>query len=67
MLTTGFIKELRRGVESVNIDNDRDVIYMHPQLGKDFCMGTDFRTIAHMKKEGNYDGIAEYFEKLYQL
>jgi enoyl-CoA hydratase/carnithine racemase len=67
MLTPGFINELRRGVETHNIDNDRDVIYMAPRQGEHFSIGTDFRMISHMKKEENYDKIAEYFEQLYSL
>jgi hypothetical protein len=33
MLTPSMIKDIHRGVESVNIDHEQDVIYMAPYKG----------------------------------
>lgn len=42
-------------------------IYLGTEKGQHWCNGTDFRTLAHMKKEDNYARIQEYMEKLYQM
>ena len=62
MLTPSYMREMRRGVESMNVDHICNVIYMAPRKDQHFSIGTDFRTIAHMKKEDNYGRIAEYLE-----
>lgn len=62
MLTPSYMREMKRGVESMNVDHVCNVIYMTPKKDQHFSIGTDFRTIAHMKKEDNYERIAEYLE-----
>jgi enoyl-CoA hydratase/carnithine racemase len=67
MLSPNFIEEVTRGVETMNIDHNVDVIYLTTAKGQHFSIGTDFRTIAHMKKEGAYTRVASYLEELYAL
>jgi enoyl-CoA hydratase/carnithine racemase len=67
MLSPNFIKEVTRGVETMNIDHMVDVIYLSTAKGQHFSIGTDFRTIAHMKKEGAYARVAAYLQELYGL
>lgn len=51
----------------MNQDHTAKVIYIHPMQGKQWCNGTDFKTIAHMKKEDAYGRIQKYMEELYHL
>lgn len=66
-LTTNHIKNIRRGIESLNLDDAIRLIYMTTEKGEHFCNGTDFRSILHYKKENNYDKITEYLTDLYSL
>jgi len=66
-LTTSFMRDVSRGIESMYVDPLVSVIYLGTHKGEHFCNGTDFRSINHMKKEENFDKIAQYFEQLYQL
>ncbi len=66
-LTSHYIKSLSRGIESLNRDDNVKLIYMSPQNGEHFSNGTDFRTIMHLKKEGEYQRIAEYLNEIYAL
>lgn len=51
----------------MDIDHIVTTIYLASENSEHFSNGTDFRTIAHMKKEDNYARIQEYLTQLYQL
>jgi enoyl-CoA hydratase/carnithine racemase len=57
-LTPNYIKGLRRGIESLNIDDNVLSIYIAPEKGEHFCNGTDFRTLVHYKNENAPEKIA---------
>ena len=42
-------------------------IYVTPASGKHWSNGTDFRTMLGMKKENNYERLADYLQQIYQL
>lgn len=44
-----------------------NMIYLGTHKHENFCHGTDFRSLTHMKKEDNFKAIRDYFEKLYTL
>jgi enoyl-CoA hydratase/carnithine racemase len=67
MLTPNFIKNIRRSLETLNLDQIVKVIYMTGGKGEQFSNGTDFRTLLHYKKEGSDAKIAAYLEELYGL
>ena len=66
-LTSNLIENIDRGVETMDIDHIVTTIYLSSENSEHFSNGTDFRTIAHMKKEDNYARIQEYLTQLYQL
>jgi enoyl-CoA hydratase/carnithine racemase len=66
-LTPNMIENISRGVETMNIDHIITTIYLGTENHKHFSGGTDFRTIAFMKKEDNYGRIKEYLQQVYQL
>lgn len=66
-LTSNYIKNIRRSLETLNIDEVVKVILMTSANGEHFCNGTDFRTILHHKKEGKLEKVAEYLDELYHL
>jgi hypothetical protein len=55
-----MIENISRGIETMNIDHIITTIYLSTESQQHFCGGTDFRTIAFMKKEDNYGRIKEY-------
>jgi enoyl-CoA hydratase/carnithine racemase len=67
MLTPNFVKNIRRSLESLNMDEVVKVIYLTGHKGEHFSNGTDFRTILHHKKEGQMAKVAGYLEDLYGL
>jgi enoyl-CoA hydratase/carnithine racemase len=67
ILTPNYIKNIRRSLDSLNMDEVVKVIYMTGGKGQQFSTGTDFRTILHHKKDGSTEPIAEYLEALYGL
>ena len=67
MLTPNYIKNIRRSLETLNLDQIVKVIYMTGGKGEQFSNGTDFRTLLHYKKEGSDAKIAAYLEELYGL
>jgi len=66
-LTPNFVKNIRRSLQTLNMDDVVKVIYMTGGKGEHFSNGTDFRTILHHKKEGQDPKIASYLEDLYGL
>jgi enoyl-CoA hydratase/carnithine racemase len=66
-LTPNYIKNIRRSIETLNLDQVVKVIYMTGGRGEHFSNGTDFRTLLHYKKEGQEEKIAAYLEELYGL
>ena len=67
LLTPNYIRNIRRSLETLNIDEMVKVIYMTGGKGEHFSNGTDFRTLLHYKKEGADAKIANYLEELYGL
>lgn len=65
LLSPGFIAEVQRGVQSMYQENHARVIYMASENHKVWSNGTDFRTIRHMKQEGNYEAIQNYMQQIY--
>lgn len=61
------MKNIRRSLETLNLDEVVKVIYMTGGRGEHFSNGTDFRTLLHYKSEGAADKIANYLEELYGL
>lgn len=66
-LTDSLISDITRGIETMNNDHVMHGIYLGTEKGQHFSNGTDFRTLAHMKKEDNFIRIKKYFEDLYFL
>lgn len=66
-LTPHYVKELKRAVDTMDIDDNVKMIYMVPQKGEHFSNGTDFRTILHYKSENDYNSITSYLNGLYEL
>ena len=66
-LTPNMIENISRGVETMNIDHIITTIYLSTDKSQHFSGGTDFRTIAFMKKENNYEAIKQYLEQIYRL
>ena len=66
-LTKPYIRQLSRGIETLNLDDLVRVIYMSPEKGEHFSNGTDFRTILYHKKNNDYPLIADYLNDLYAL
>jgi enoyl-CoA hydratase/carnithine racemase len=66
-LTPNFIKQIKRGVETMNLDHSVKLIYLAPAEGKHFSNGTDFRTIMHYQANGESDKITEYLGGLFDL
>ena len=50
-LSEGMISDINRGLDTMNNDHIMHCIYLGTEKGQHFSNGTDFRTIAHMKKE----------------
>lgn len=50
-LTPNYVRDVKRGIETLNLDEAAKVIVLSTQNGEHFCQGTDFRTIMHYKKE----------------
>ena len=48
LLTPQFIKQVARGVETMNIDHFVKLIYITTSQGQQFSNGTDFRTILSL-------------------
>lgn len=67
MLTPNYLKNIRRSLETLNVDDVVKVIYMTGGKGEHFSNGTDFRTLLHYKKEGQMEKVASYLEELYGL
>lgn len=67
LLTPNFVKNIRRSLETLNLDEIVKVIYLTSSKGEVYSAGTDFRTLLHHKKEGNDAKIAQYLEDLYGL
>ena len=61
-LTPNMIENVSRGVETMDVDNIVTTIYLGTEKHEHFSNGTDFRTIAHMKKEDSHDRIKEYIQ-----
>jgi enoyl-CoA hydratase/carnithine racemase len=67
MLTDGMIADITRGLDSMNQNHHAHAIYFSTEKGEHFSNGTDFKTIAHMKKEDAYGRIQKYMEELYHM
>ena len=67
ILTPNYIKNIRRSLETLNMDEIVKVIYMTGGKGEHFSNGTDFRTMLHYKREGQEQKIASYLQELYGL
>ena len=61
-LSPSFAHEVSRGIGSLYEDRLTKAIYVTADQGKHWSNGTDFRTMLAMKKEGNYQRVAEYLE-----
>lgn len=66
-LTPGFISQVSRGVETMDLDHSVKLIYLTTAEGKHFSNGSDFRTMLHMKTEGKDEKLANYIEDIYKL
>ena len=49
LMTPGFVKQLKRGVDSLYLDHAVELIYLTGAKGEHFSHGTDFKTILHYK------------------
>lgn len=66
-LTSNYLKNIKRGLNSLDRDDIVKTIFMYPFKGEHFCNGTDFRTLLYHKKQGDMDAITKYLEDLYEL
>jgi len=60
ILTPNFTKQIKRSVETMNIDHSVKFIYLTTAKGQSFCNGTDFRTMMHFKAEGQTEQLTQY-------
>lgn len=56
-LSPSMVQDVTRGVDTMNNCHISHAIYLGTEKGEHFCNGTDFNTIAHMKKEDNIGRI----------
>ncbi len=66
-LTTNYIKNIRRSLDTLNFEEVVKIIYMTGGKGEHFSNGTDFRTLLHHKTNQAPEKIASYLEELYGL
>ena len=66
-LTSNYLKQIKRGLNTLDREESAKIIYMHPFKGEHFSNGTDFRSILYQKQEGNLDAITQYLTDLYDL
>jgi enoyl-CoA hydratase/carnithine racemase len=66
-LTPNYIKNIRRSLDTLNVDEIVKVIYMTGGKGEHFSNGTDFRTLLHYKTSDAPAKVASYLEDLYGL
>lgn len=66
-LTPNYIKNIRRSLDTLNLDDVVKVVYVTGGKGEHWSNGSDFRTLLHYKKEGEEGKIANYLQDLYGL
>lgn len=59
--------DIRRSLEAMEIDEDMRVVLMRSKYFSTFCMGTDLKSLYYYKRNGDYDKIDQYLEKLYNF
>ena len=67
MLTPNFIKQIKRGVESFNLDHSIKLIYLTATQGQNFSNGTDFRTLMHYRAENEHEKLVQYLTDIFDL
>jgi len=67
MLTPNFIHQVKRGVESFELDHSVRVIYLTTVKGQNFSNGTDFRTMMHYKAENEIEKMVQYLGDIFNL
>ena len=66
-LTSNFLRQIKRGLNTLDREDSAKMIFMHPFKGEHFSNGTDFRSLLFHKKEGNMDAVTQYLTDLYDL
>ena len=61
-LTDVMIKDITRGVDTMNNDYQCHALYIGTEKGEHWSNGTDFRTLLHLKREDNNARITEYMK-----
>jgi enoyl-CoA hydratase/carnithine racemase len=67
LLTPRFVKQVYRGVTSMYIDDQIQVVFLSSAKGEHFSAGTDFKTILHYKETHQEHKIASYLEDIFKL
>jgi enoyl-CoA hydratase/carnithine racemase len=61
------MEDIRRSLESMEIDDDMRVVILKSKNSEVFSMGTDLNYLYHRKRSGEIEKIYEYYEKLYNF
>ena len=64
-LTPNFVKQVKRGVETMYMNHGCKLIYLTTDKGQHFSNGTDFRTIMHYKAHNETDKITDYMGDIF--
>ena len=66
-LTPNFVKQVKRGVETMYLDHGVKLIYLTTAQGQHFSNGTDFRTIMHYRANNEADKLTQYLGSIFEL
>lgn len=67
ILTEAFMEDIRRSLETMEIDEDIRTIVLKSRNDEVFSYGTDLYYLYHRKKNGEIDRIVDYLSKLYNF
>jgi enoyl-CoA hydratase/carnithine racemase len=67
VLTPRFLRQVSRGVRTMNVDDQVSVIMLSSEQGKVFSVGTDFKTLLHYRTNKQDLEAASYLEDLFKL
>lgn len=67
VLSNGFIDDVRRSLQSMEIEELMQVVVLKSKNNEIFSYGTDLNYLYNKKKRGETDKIDAYIEKLYNF
>jgi enoyl-CoA hydratase len=67
ILTIGFMADIRRCLESMEIDESIKSVILKSRKQDVFSFGSDLNTLYYRKKNKEYELIDKYYEQLYNF